>query len=211
MIVTLEAPSATHRPTVAGGMTPEEFALLPRDDGYQELVDGIVIRKPMSKLAHLVASNLIRILVPWAERTGAGSYFPETEFRYLPGRRTVRKPDGAFFRRDRFAGETWEGAFLTLAPDLTIEIISPSDVFYDVDRKLAEFFEAGVRRVWIINPDVPSVRVHRAFTDVTVLRPGDELVDEEILPGFRCPVAAVFARPGQDVAPAAAIGVRGES
>ena len=79
---------------------------------------------------------------------------------------------------------------------MAVEVISPSDIFYDVDRKLVEFFEAGVRRAWIINPDTVSVRVHRSFEDVTVLRPGDELVDEEVLPGFCCPVDALFVRPG---------------
>ena len=182
--------------------TLEEYAARPEELFYHELVDGQLVEKPMSDISLLVINNLSKVMIPWVLRTGAGEFFGETPSRYLPRRpRTVRIPDGAFISRARIDAYQWGNAFLELAPDLAVEIISPSDIFYDVDRKLAEFFEAGVRRAWVINPDVPSVRVHRSFEDVIILRPGDELVDEEVLPGFRCPVDALFVRPGTAARP----------
>lgn len=196
MIATLDAPAEA---SVSTGLTLEEFyPWSEREDARYELVEGQLVIKPVSFRTSLVAANLNVAFVLWAERTGAGMWFPESPFRSLPSsRRTVRKPDGAFLSNERLIGSDWEDAYINVAPDLTVEVISPNDKFYDVDRKLAEYFEAGVRRAWIINPDVPSVRVHRSFEDVTILRPGDELMDEEVLPGFRCPVAALFVRPGQ--------------
>lgn len=197
MIATFDT-DAPVAPAPKTSWTLEEYAARPEELFYHELVDGRLVEKPMSALAQLVLSNLGDHLIPWSARYQTGKFFTEAEFQYLPNRpRTVRIPDGAFISSLRMAGYRWEDSFIQLVPDLAVEIISPSDVFYDVDCKLAEFFEAGVRRAWIVNPDLPSVRVHRSFTDVTILRPGDELVDEEVLPGFRCPVAALFVRPGE--------------
>ena len=202
MIATLDAPAAVPV-TMPTGLTLEEFYPWSQsEEAHYELVEGEVISKPMSARAFYVASTLNEIFVEWVRRTRAGKWFPESDFRYLPrARRTVRKPDAAFISNARMADYDLEDAYINVSPDLAVEIISPSDKFYDVDRKLAEFFEAGVRRAWIINPDVPSVRVHRSFEDVTILRPGDELVDEEVLPGFRCPVDALFVRPGAAAQP----------
>lgn len=202
MIATLDAdaPATTAAKSL---WTLEEYAARPEELFYHELVDGELVQRPMSALAHLVVNNLSEFMIPWAVHTRRGKFFTEADFRYLPrARRTVRRPDGAFITQARLEAYPWGNAFLELVPDLAVEVISPSDIFYDVDRKLAEFFEAGVRRAWIINPDVPSVRVHRSFEDVTILRPGDELVDEEVLPGFRCSVDALFVRPGQPQPPA---------
>lgn len=197
MIATLDAdaPVTTASKSL---WTLEEYAARPKELYYHELVEGELVQKPMGAFAHLVISNLGQYVVPWAVRTGAGQFFTEAEFQYLPNRpRTVRIPDGVFLTSSRMMAYSWEDSFVRLVPDLAVEVVSPSDIFYDVDRKLAEFFEAGIPRVWIVNPDVPSVRVHRSFEDVVILRPGDELTDEEVLPGFRCPVATLFVRPGQ--------------
>ncbi len=194
MIATLDSPT---RVLPDSELTIEEFAALPTWEAVYELVDGRLLEKPMSAFAGLVIFNLSEEFSAWRRRTDAGLFFVEQKFQYLPHHpRTVRVPDGAFISGTRLMGYRWEQSFLRVAPDLAVEVVSPSDIFYDVDRKLAEFFEAGVRRAWIINPDTASVRVHRSFADVTILRPGDELVDEEVLPGFRCPVAALFLRPG---------------
>jgi len=79
-----------------------------------------------------------------------------------------------------------------LAPDLVVEVISPNDLAYEIDEKVDEYETAGVKLIWVVNPETKAVRVHRADGAVMVLREKDELDGEDILPGFRCPVAELF-------------------
>ena len=70
-----------------------------------------------------------------------------------------------------------------------------ADKFYEVDRKVLEYLEAGVRLVWVVNPDCRHVWVNRHDGSVQRLREQDELNGEDVLPGFRCPLRLIFHRP----------------
>ena len=87
-------------------------------------------------------------------------------------------------RRDR--------ELLELVPDVAVEVISPSDLYYEVEDKAEEYLEAGVIVVWVINPSNRSVRIFRREARPVQLGPNDELTAEEIMPGFRCRVADLF-------------------
>jgi Uma2 family endonuclease len=107
----------------------------------------------------------------------------------------VRKPDVSFVRHGRFSEEQLPGGYARLAPDLAAEVISPNDKYEKVDEKIEEYLRAGVRLVWIISPQNHTVRVYRANGSSHSLRENDELDGEEVVPGFRCPVADLFPRP----------------
>jgi Uma2 family endonuclease len=104
----------------------------------------------------------------------------------------VRRPDVSFISAGRLADYRWEHGHIAIAPDLAVEIVSPGDEVYSLDRKIDDYFKAAVRRIWIVNPERRSVRIHRAPGDLDELVGEAELVDEAILPGFRVALAALF-------------------
>jgi Uma2 family endonuclease len=110
-------------------------------------------------------------------------------FTQSPGK--VRRADVSFVRRDRLPEVPTSDGYLYIAPDLAVEVISPNESLYKVDRKLREYLDAGVTLVWVVNPDARTVTIHRAHS-VTRLQENEYLDGENVLPGFRCPVASIF-------------------
>ena len=84
---------------------------------------------------------------------------------------------------------------MTIAPDLAVEVTSPTDTVYELEEKVEEYLRAGVRLVWVIHPEVHAIQVIRGDGSGYRLRAGDELSGEEVVPGFRCPVASLFPAP----------------
>lgn len=80
----------------------------------------------------------------------------------------------------------------SVAPDLEIEIVSPTDKHYDVTEKALAYLKAETRLVWIIEPIMKTVMVYRSETDFTLLNYEDTLTGEDVVPGFSCPVAELF-------------------
>lgn len=193
---------ATAAPTVgqvAGEkprLTPEQLARLPEDGQLYELVDGQLVEKKMSDLAQFIANALNVRLVLWAARGNMGAPLVEATFQCFPfAADLVRRPDVSFISRERLAGYSLGHPHFTIAPDLAVEVVSPHDEVYELDRKIDEYFRVGVRRVWVINPERQSVRIHRAPGDLSELIGAAELADDLVLPGFRCPLAELFAGP----------------
>ncbi len=104
---------------------------------------------------------------------------------------TVRAVDVAFISRIRQPKRPT--TFLTAAPELVVEIVSPSDRWDGIRQKLAEYFAAGVERVWIVEPGPRTVLVFRAVTAFSELGEGDTLRGEGVLSGFELPLAELFA------------------
>jgi Uma2 family endonuclease len=100
-------------------------------------------------------------------------------------------PDLAFVRRDRVPVD--ENGHPELAPDLVIEVVSPSPSGPSIEEKIALYLAAGVRLVWVVGPMRGTVRVHRADWSGALLSEADVLDGEDVLPGFRLPVAQLFA------------------
>lgn len=84
-----------------------------------------------------------------------------------------------------------------IVPDLVAEVVSPNDYYSDVEEKAKEYLGAGVCLVWVIDPRTKTVRVHRQDGSETRLGASDELLGEEVIPGFRCRVGDLFLDPGQ--------------
>jgi Uma2 family endonuclease len=105
----------------------------------------------------------------------------------------VRKPDVSLIFRDRLPAEQLEEGHLTLPPDLAVEVVSPNDSAYEVEEKVQEYLEVGVRLVWVVYPPTRTIHIHRADRTTAVIRSDDELTGEDLLPGFRCRVGDLFA------------------
>ncbi len=140
-----------------------------------------------------IASRLNQRLAAYVEIHNLGVVFTaEAGFRLTQHPDTVRAPDVAFIARGRIPAEGVPTGYWPGAPDLAVEVVSPSDRFDDVIEKVAEYLAAGTRLVWVIQPRTHTVTVYRASGEVRLLRGHEELSGEDVIPGFACPVSALF-------------------
>jgi Uma2 family endonuclease len=178
-------------PTLA---TADELLMLP-DDGFRyELVKGELRRMPPAGSEHgAVIMNLGGPLHQFVKTNNLGVVFgAETGFRIASDPDTVRAPDLAFIRRERIPKAGLPRGFWPGAPELAVEVISPSDTYTEVEEKVNDWLDAGTRMVLVLNPCTRSVTVYTSHTDVVRLIESDTLDGEEILPGFTCRVAELF-------------------
>jgi Uma2 family endonuclease len=110
---------------------------------------------------------------------------------------SVRAADVVVISKERLPAGRQRG-FLEVAPELVIEIMSPSDRWLTVRQKLEEYFSIGVDRVWIVEPDNRAVLVFHSSTGVQKLDHEETILGEGILEGFTLPVADLFGEYGED-------------
>jgi Uma2 family endonuclease len=174
-------------------MTAEEFFELDIPDGKAELVRGEVVRMSFPGMEHgVIAVRIAARLLSFAEAHALGYVFAETGCILARDPDTVRGPDVAFVSFERMAGQAPHQKFVPFAPDLAVEVISPSQRPKGIREKVRDFFAGGARRVWLFYPATRTVYVLRSPTDVQILGPDDTLSGEDVLPGFSCPVAVFF-------------------
>jgi Uma2 family endonuclease len=126
------------------------------------------------------------------ERERLGEVFTaETGFVLRRDPDTVRAPDVAFVRAERVPQARVPG-FPAMAPDLVAEVVSPYDRAVEVSGKALAWLDAGVRLVWVVDPENRTVTVHRPG-GTTVLRGRDQLSGEDVLPGFALPLEELWA------------------
>jgi Uma2 family endonuclease len=182
--------------------TPEELLALPDEKNY-ELVDGHLVERKTSALSSWVAGELHRAIGNYCQTNPAGWAFPEgTGYQSFPNAPLkVRKADVSFIRTDRLPATVGSDGYMSIAPDLAVEVLSPNDLAWEIDEKVAEWLQAGVRLVWVIHPRARAVRVHRAGGPTSWIDAEGELSGEEVLPGFRFRAAALLPPWAQDQGP----------
>ena len=121
-------------------------------------------------------------------------YAAGTGFRLARNPDTVRAPDVAFVRRERFPlpQEQRVSAYFPGAPDLAVEVVSPDDKADEVIRKVEDWLSHRAQLVWVVYPRQRMVMVYRADGTVKRLNAGDTLDGEDLLPGFSCQVMEIF-------------------
>ena len=102
----------------------------------------------------------------------------------------MRPPDAAFVSLARMPDVPV--GFAPVAPDLAVEVLSPDDTARDLDERLDDYFAAGTRAVWVIDPDRRTVAMHSATAPTRRLREPDTLDGADVVPGFAMPVRALF-------------------
>ena len=136
-----------------------------------------------------IAARLIRYLDEYIEANTLGDvYTSETGFRVTDD--TVIAPDAAFVAAGRL--EEMPVSFPTLAPDLAVEVVSPSDTVAYVRRKIRTFLQAGTRSVWVVYPQEQAIEIHHTDTPIETFHLQDTLRDEAVLPGFALLLTSVF-------------------
>ncbi len=180
---------------------PEDLLTLPDGDRY-ELVDGQLVEPNVSMLSSLVGGELHALVRNHCKAHNLGWYWhADGLFQCFPHRpKLVRKPDVAFVRRDRYSQAQLEEGICKLAPDLAAEVVSPKDLFDEIEERVEDYLRAGVRLVWVVCLKTKQVYVHRPDGRVTKVRENEELSGEEVLPGFRCRVGDLFPPPEDQAA-----------
>jgi Uma2 family endonuclease len=117
-----------------------------------------------------------------------GRLLGETGFVLARNPDTVRAPDLAFVRRGRLPERTIGMVYIDGAPDLAVEVLSPSDSAIDMEDKVAEYLGAGGRLVWVVNPKRRTITVHAPEVPPRTLHEHETLDGGEVLPGFTCVV-----------------------
>ncbi len=105
---------------------------------------------------------------------------------------TVRGVDAAFMSNERLAQVSDLSKFLTVAPELVAEVVSPTDRWIEIEEKVAEYLTVGVRLIWVIDPRTRSVHVYRASGTVSRLVEPDALSGEDVLPGLSISIKELF-------------------
>lgn len=174
-------------------MTAEDFLDMP-DDGFRyELIMGELVKMPHPGQYHAEIGSIVDgSLGPHVRGARIGKVYTEYGYILSFGPDTVRAPDLSFISRERLdaTGETqgyWRGA-----PDLAIEIISPTDRYGDVADKVQDWLDAGALMVVVINPRNRTVEVHRSNGDVEILTEGDTLDGAGVVPGWKIAVSEIF-------------------
>jgi Uma2 family endonuclease len=174
-------------------VTPEELLDMPDAVSY-ELVDGQLVERNVSTLSALVEGMVYVKVQPYVAAKKLGLVWPGTlGFQCFPDRpKKVRKPDVSFVKAERLTAKLLDTGHFPLAPDLAVEVISPGDLAHRVNEKIEEYLRAGVAMIWIIEPELRIVDVYRKSGVNTRLRETDELLGEDVLPGFSCRVTELF-------------------
>jgi Uma2 family endonuclease len=157
-----------------------------------ELVDGVLVEKTMGKLESLLAAAIIAILRGFVSPRHLGIITaPDGMMRLSPT--IFRAPDVAFIAWRRVPeGQLSEESLAEVVPDLAIEVLSPSNTKAEMARKRREYFAAGVRLVWEVDPRSRTVNVYHAPDESTLLDITMTLDGGDVLPGFFLPLLDLF-------------------
>ena len=173
-------------------MTADELFHMP-DDGFRcELVRGELRKMPFAAPIHsetalrIGASLLIHAR---ANRLGR-AYGADTGFELASDH--VRAPDAAFVRAERADAAQDADGFFPGPPDLAVEVISFDDLYMDVVEKIEDWLAAGTLAVVVANPRNRTVKIHRPNEDEIILSEDDVLEIQDVVPGWRMPVAEIF-------------------
>jgi Uma2 family endonuclease len=175
--------------------TADELLKMPRDGYRYELIEGALKKMSPAGSKHgQVALTIAGLLWQHVRAHKLGVVFAaETGYKIASNPDTVIAPDASFVRQaeiDRL-GETekfWPGA-----PDLAVEVVSPGDTAREVREKVAAWLAAGTQMVWVVDAKKRTISVHRKQADVAVLTEKDMLDGADVVHGFNCKVAEVFA------------------
>ena len=182
-------------------VTPEQFEQLAYAEqlARMELTkDGeLIVMSPTGGTAGRKNSRLTQQLRNWADSNGQGEVFDSSTVFTLPnGAR--RSPDVSWIKLERWNRLTkaQQDGFPPLAPDFVIELVSPSDIknqrYEDLQLKMQEYLDNGVKLGWLIEPEAKTVEIYRVGQQVEILNSPQTLSGEDILPGFVLDLSEIF-------------------
>lgn len=174
-----------------------------------ELVDGVLVEKPMGQKEGYFAASLIAFLVVYVRPRRLGVVgAPDTLFRITPDK--FRLPDVCYTAWENLPNATAHlertGQF---SPDLAVEILSSGNTRLEIEQKRREYFSAGTMLVWIFDPEAETVAVYTSADEFTLLKRTDTLDGGVLMPGFTLPLEDLFGDPQLNPRPEPSPGERG--
>lgn len=159
-----------------------------------ELVDGVLVEKAMGHVESRLAARLIQILGGYLDDHDLGIVAgADGPHRLLPDQ--VRFPDVAFIAYENIPEDADpKTAVPDWIPSLAVEVVSESNTKAEMARKLKDYFDAGVKLVWYVDPPTRSVWVYHSPEDFVTKSEHEELDGEDVLPGFRVSIRDWFDR-----------------
>ncbi len=141
-----------------------------------------------------VIANVTMIVAQFVKAHQFGGVFgAETGFRIGSHPDMVRAPDIAYVERAKIPPSGIPAAFWLGAPDLAVDVVSPSNTVEGVDEEVAGWLRAGCRVVRVVKPEPRKVEVCRSVNEARILDESHEIDGEDVIPGFHCRVADLFA------------------
>lgn len=191
-------PLSRIRPLPEPGTATEDDVLEIHDREHRlcELVDGILVEKTMGQYESMTAVRLSILIGIFVHARKLGEVFGADGFMKLqPG--LVRIPDVSFVSKARLkeAHIRPGGKIEPLVPELAVEVLSPGNTQREMDRKLIEYFQAGVQLVWYVDPRAQRVSVYRSPEQTEIVQSPAELKGEPVLPGLTISLTELFALP----------------
>jgi Uma2 family endonuclease len=174
--------------------TVDDLYTMPDDGWKYEIQAGILVSEPLPGTRHgWIAAHITAILHAHVRSRRLGLVLSnDSGFILSRSPDTVRGPDVSFVSRSRLEAMKDPMRAFPGAPDLAIEVLSPSNTPAGLHAKVADYLAAGTRLVWVIDPEAETVVVYRSLLSPTTLRPGDVLAGQDVLPGFSTSVADLF-------------------
>jgi Uma2 family endonuclease len=181
-----------------GTATEEDLLrVLDHEDRICELIDGILVEKTIGYFESMLAASLIVVLGKFVKEHDLGIVLgPDGTLRILGDQ--IRIPDVAFLSWRHFSKRVLPPEPVpAIAPDLAVEVLSKGNTKAEIERKLDEYFAAGVKLVWIIDPATESATVYEDRGQSQQLSPADSLTGGSVLPGFQLPLKQLFDKAGR--------------
>ena len=171
-------------------LTLGQFERLPDDDLRHELDEGeLLSMSPAARKHGNIQAKVTSLLESFVGRHSLGDVVTETGFVLGRDPDTARAPDVAFIRAGRPAAPA---GFEEGAPDLAIEIVSPSDTAADMAKEVSQYRRAGARAAWVVYQESKQVHVFEAGGEACVLEACQTISAGDLLPGFSVPVSTLF-------------------
>lgn len=167
-------------------------AIAEHEERLCELVDGVLVEKTVGYEESCLTVELIALIHGFVKARKLGKVSgPDGMMRLFPG--LVRIPDVAFVSLKRYSQRRGSRKMPRLVPDLAVEVLSDDNTPKEMSRKLDDYFDAGVRLVWFVDPRRRSVKVFTGKKSSKELREHETLTGGRVLPGFSVPLAELFA------------------
>jgi Uma2 family endonuclease len=181
-------------------ITADELEDMPHRDEHGndcrlELIRGeLKVMSPTKPLHGVVCARLTVKLGSFVEEHDLGETFgAETGFVVERDPDSVLGTDVAFVSRERLATVENEEKFFPFAPDLAVEVLSPGNTVKEINEKIALYFAAGSRAVWVFNPKRRTATVYSSPSEFRTLSEQDTLDGGDVLPGFSLELSKLFA------------------
>jgi len=183
MHISLQIPyTGSMATSLAAPLTLEKFSKLPRGQEKHEVNAGELITMPPPKSFHsLVALAVLEALQGYLKQNPFGRAMPEAGYILSRSPLTIRQPDVSVLSKARIhsSDDYFEGA-----PELAVEVVSPSDIAEDLQIEVDQYLQAGAKRIWIVYPKTKRIHIFHESGSMTALDESQTLDGGDLLPGF---------------------------